>query len=342
MMRSQPAALGIHPEVRENYRRILRERNLPPLLPAWQYDHPGYLYPPVRLVEMISMAVDAYLLIDSSAAKPGEAGALIDMVSQLRLYEGRVFGVTREMATALWETDPPEIPIGEIPMPLDTVILTFPARTIPWVQRLDAKCDGCDAGQDHNAHQQFLAYAVLSRIDTAEYEERRQRAIDFILDVRGFTVGMEVINRGPRHFYRTLIVSDQGWMNRLQGDCSYSLQHPMSEENTLSNHPITAEDQRMVGFLWNVVAVMHARPELVSSGRRVEIQRGAKASRRTVIVQQVPLIGAGYRPERHDLGGTHASPHAHWRRGHFRNQVHGPKRALRKLRWIEPIFVAGG
>lgn len=37
--------------------------------------------------------------------------------------------------------------------------------------------------------------------------------------------------------------------------------------------------------------------------------------------------------------GSHASPEAHWRRGHWRQQVHGHGRSDRKLIWIEPTLV---
>jgi len=39
------------------------------------------------------------------------------------------------------------------------------------------------------------------------------------------------------------------------------------------------------------------------------------------------------------LGGTHASPRLHFRRGHFTNQPYGPKSTLRKKLWIDPILV---
>lgn len=37
---------------------------------------------------------------------------------------------------------------------------------------------------------------------------------------------------------------------------------------------------------------------------------------------------------------TRAGPHAHWRRGHWRNQAHRPQLSLRKLIWIRPTLVA--
>lgn len=36
---------------------------------------------------------------------------------------------------------------------------------------------------------------------------------------------------------------------------------------------------------------------------------------------------------------THGHVAAHWRRGHWRNQVHGPGRTMRKLIWVMPVVV---
>jgi len=36
---------------------------------------------------------------------------------------------------------------------------------------------------------------------------------------------------------------------------------------------------------------------------------------------------------------AHGSVATHWRRGHWRNQVHGPARSLRKLIWVMPVVV---
>jgi len=52
-------------------------------------------------------------------------------------------------------------------------------------------------------------------------------------------------------------------------------------------------------------------------------------------------IGRTYKLKRESVhhGGTHASPTAHWRAGHIRQQPYGPQRALRKTIWLEPVLV---
>lgn len=47
-------------------------------------------------------------------------------------------------------------------------------------------------------------------------------------------------------------------------------------------------------------------------------------------------------PASEEPAGTHSSPTTHIRRGHWRNQVHGPGRAERKLIWVPPVVVNPG
>lgn len=53
--------------------------------------------------------------------------------------------------------------------------------------------------------------------------------------------------------------------------------------------------------------------------------------------QEIKLIDKISSSEDH--GGSHRSPHPHWRRGHFRHIVHGIGRKERKLAFIRPVFV---
>lgn len=50
-------------------------------------------------------------------------------------------------------------------------------------------------------------------------------------------------------------------------------------------------------------------------------------------------IGRSYRIKRPALGGTHASPTLHWRRGHLHTVLHGPGKTLRDVRWFPPVLV---
>jgi hypothetical protein len=55
-------------------------------------------------------------------------------------------------------------------------------------------------------------------------------------------------------------------------------------------------------------------------------------------------IGKNFRIAREsspDRGGTHASPQAHWRRGHWHRVRHGQGKQEVKLNWYQPVFVTG-
>jgi hypothetical protein len=56
--------------------------------------------------------------------------------------------------------------------------------------------------------------------------------------------------------------------------------------------------------------------------------------------QQINFFDVAHDEERRGDGSQeHKSPKPHWRRGHFRQQAHGPKLSQRKLVYIKPILV---
>ena len=71
--------------------------------------------------------------------------------------------------------------------------------------------------------------------------------------------------------------------------------------------------------------------------RKASIKKSGKQKRDALF--GVRWLGEGYRLHRHPLGGHHASPRGHWRRGHWRSQPYGPGRSLRMPRLIQPVFV---
>ncbi len=59
-----------------------------------------------------------------------------------------------------------------------------------------------------------------------------------------------------------------------------------------------------------------------------------------VLVGMNQTIKSLHRTENYQSkGGTHESPHPHWRTGHWRNQAHGVGHGLRKQVFIKPVFV---
>lgn len=61
-------------------------------------------------------------------------------------------------------------------------------------------------------------------------------------------------------------------------------------------------------------------------------------------LQKPVMIGYNHRVKTNNesLGGNHASPQSHWRRGHWRNQPYGDRQKPSfKPIWIEPTFING-
>ena len=116
---------------------------------------------------------------------------------------------------------------------------------------------------------------------------------------------------------------------------------------------VDAEWLEEVGrVVFGTFLIMNARPELVERSRLVRKLPESKGGRefwspniigrRYKIKREVPRVGPDGKfiiTQREH--GTHASPRAHWRRGHMRQQPIGTGRKERKEIWIEPVFVCG-
>jgi len=96
---------------------------------------------------------------------------------------------------------------------------------------------------------------------------------------------------------------------------------------------------RLSALMLKLLVILNTRPQFVEAGKCVRPQKIKHGRVQYCELWSPNLIGRGYRTIREDLGGTHASPRLHWRRGHVRNQPHGPRWSLRKPVWIEPVLV---
>jgi len=83
----------------------------------------------------------------------------------------------------------------------------------------------------------------------------------------------------------------------------------------------------------------HAPKEFPGLGRR---KREAKLAEVEQLYDRYivgPASAAEWAGEHAGQLGAHGQLSAHWRRGHFRLQAHGPKAALRKVMFIMPTIV---
>jgi len=97
---------------------------------------------------------------------------------------------------------------------------------------------------------------------------------------------------------------------------------------------------RLSALMLKLLVILNTRPQLVEAGESVRPQKIKHGRVKHSELWSPNLIGRCYRTIREGPGGgTHASPRVHWRRGHVRSQPHGPRRALRKPVWIEPVLI---
>lgn len=74
---------------------------------------------------------------------------------------------------------------------------------------------------------------------------------------------------------------------------------------------------------FNLLLAMQVRPELVEAGGPVKAPRRQRDIAKEFWTPN--FVGRTYRVQGRDLGGTHASPRMHWRRGHWRRQRLGSR-----------------
>lgn len=213
------------------------------------------------------------------------------------------YWVGKELAQSAMETEPPKsLKPSDIPMPLDGLLFLLPEKTL-------ITPDGEDTS--------WLAVAM------SESQKGRK--------CLGICTG-----------------SSEGanYMANIKADETLAI-HETTESGEF--HPITGEigqlstpdkefTHRFTRIGITLLMLMNARPALVETPTKSEKPpTTGKASRKLAAPN---WIGRTYRaPRSEHAGGTHASPHVHWRRGHWRHQPHGPKNSLRKDLWIEPLIV---
>ena len=116
----------------------------------------------------------------------------------------------------------------------------------------------------------------------------------------------------------------------------YESDHPCDSNLDLTDTEFLEE----VGVVaLGTLLAISARPQLLEPAKRLKV---VKAREGTKEFWTPNVVGRAYRERRESLGGTHASPRMHWRRGHFRQQHFGIGRKEVKTIWIEPCLVAAG
>lgn len=99
-----------------------------------------------------------------------------------------------------------------------------------------------------------------------------------------------------------------------------------------------AATDRVSTLMLKLLVVLNTRPGFVETGGCVRPEKRKHGRIKQHALWSPNLIGWHYVQSK-TVDGTHAKPRMHWRRGHVRNQPHGPGRTLRRLIWVEPVLV---
>ncbi len=127
----------------------------------------------------------------------------------------------------------------------------------------------------------------------------------------------------------------------------FELDSVVSSLNCWSRRPAEAsEDLRNIaGIVIQCILCAQHEPSLVSGPEenQASIGQAMKPSKGSKRVLRPRWLGKNYvRPSvRISHGGTHVSPHPHWRKAHWRQQPCGPKGKERKLTLVRSVFVRG-
>lgn len=121
------------------------------------------------------------------------------------------------------------------------------------------------------------------------------------------------------------------------------------DESLYDNNPQVRDDrlwyeslQRYALILiMHTVLIMQYQPELLSTTPAPTA--GFGFSEKKIKTNSLPIrwLGRNYRRQRSSSAstGAHASPCAHWRKGHWHHFRYGKGREKLRLKWVEPVFV---
>lgn len=261
-------------------------------------------------------------------------------------WDHPLYLVTGDLAGMLVQTDrldEPNIDLDSKP--------PFPAGHLVLPKHLIGTPDG--------AHVVTLSWAVL---DYADFENTPVRCPDNLKGGRRFYLAIDMSN-GVGYFAK-LEVSDTGVVENPE-DSPYSedmmiYTHGKEMHDYLSNTPAknpgdsigvvprftAADGPAILSITVNLVLGLFTFLNMDREQDTVEVARmtGSARARKDKPAREFwkpAIIGLNMHPSGRATQGSHASPHCHIRRGHWRWQHYGEGNAQKKRLWIKPVIVMG-
>ena len=295
---------------------------------------PGYSNPNQIILSAFTAVHSAYM---GKVASDATVGAVFASTNLLIRYQMPTYFVSAELCDALLHTDAPEnLKLAEVPRPMPAMLLMLPLEfsrryfglEIPFLTvsylPADYRCESPLRLVD-------LGPAPVYRFTTHGAE--------------GFSVTcLSWEDNCPMHYDSRTPLLDNIDLKTLM---DAKVEH-FAYFSNITKDELTADRKtvnRLTNLAVNIILGMTAEPELITREHMIEPARKQNGKVIRPALWQPNMIGAGFRVtyEKRDLPqGSHASPHAHWRVGHWRNQVVGPidmvPRQTKRM-WIRPVFV---
>jgi hypothetical protein len=144
----------------------------------------------------------------------------------------------------------------------------------------------------------------------------------------------------------TVYASCIGIENLSAGEIDHGSWNPSEDYSKLDykQNPELSERtflRQLEAIVFHCLFLMQEKSELIESPHLYPHNQGLKGTSKQHKLT-ANWIGKNFHYARESQNlGSHASPRAHWRRGHWRKQAIGHERKDRKWIWIEPVFVSG-
>lgn len=267
----------------------------------------------------------------------------------LMRYQVPTFFVGGDLLCALAASDPPEdLLVSELSWPAKAMLLMLPTELSRQVV----------AG--HEVVYIALAHGMQTMTTCAPFDvvvpehmgggRFPPRIVDIHNDGMGewLMLNAVVVDRdgGPCEYHAVLPITGQRVKDWALHEIVFypfaTSAHPQPFDQVLDGEVAA----RLRQIVIQVMLAFNAKPELLE---RETVLRPAKKDGSGKVLRralwQPNFIGRTYVLPRTkgDAGGAHASPRAHYRRGHFRNQAFGPRTApSHRLLWIEPMLIGAG
>lgn len=286
----------------------------------------GYAHPEIFALSAFSSALHVLRRPDPTEDKT-QCSVHVTTCMLVR-YQMPTWFVGRELCEALLRTEPPQdLLLEEIPMPMPSMLFMLPSSF-------------SETYFGYNVP--FLTLSIVDKNAVLESKlvlyEKKIRTLE-VHNEHPFMVGTMLSweSGAPLHY------DFRSPLNRPVKDLM-TAPFEVTSTRYLTESEINqdmATDHKMINLAINLLLAMTAEPELVSPEQMIR-----PADKKNGVIRKRALwtprfLGKNFRIQYDKVfpSGTHQSPVAHWRIGHWRNQRHGPKNTLVKRLWIRPVFV---